>query len=1357
MDTSKFFALPAFSIFLSSFFPNPVPAQAGSIEVAGEIDVETVWSADTVRVTGDITVADDVVLTIEPGTRIEFQGYYMIDVQGTVLALGTSDQKILFTVSDTNGFSRLDTTLGSWFGITYDNSKHSANGAMFDNQYSSWQHCIFEYGKRLRVSPKKDSISFIHISSFSGVDFSHCVFRQCISQKYLIHCSFASPYITHSKIINSRAEAMICVIGLSQAIFANNAICNNRGSGFSIWFSSPKITGNLIANNSKILGTNSFAGAAIFLSRSNSVISNNTICNNLTDGKGGGLFSILSEPTMYNNIIWGNEAAEGDQVQISNSENHSPDFYNCLIEGDSAGFGGVKFSGEYLNNLSDDPLFLDPTAGTGVDYDALLGDWRVGELSPCINSGLDGVPIDLPEYDITGERRTRYGITDIGAYEFQRAFISAAGNITTDTIWLADTVKVTDNTFVSNGTSLKISAGVTVEMQGNYVIQVYGSIKAEGTGEEKILFTVADTTGFHDPDLEMGGWNGLHFFQTSEENDSSKLDYCIFEYSKRPGKLGGGVYISGFSKLRISDCEFRYNMADRGGGLYISDATIRIERSSFHHNIAFLHGGGLGVAYSRSVLDGVRIWNNRCLKYGGGLFLGGSPVDPTLYNCIIYNNIAWMGGGVHCGTHALLLNNTICNNRSAGGGAGLYTSRGFLEIYNTILWGNRSDSASTHQIRMGGQSSLWAIQNNIEFGMDSINSIGDGLYEDNIDTLPEFSSPSSVTGTFTGDDFTEWYPLTISPCINKGYNGEELAPFLTTVDFNGNPRIHNSIIDLGAVENQEEMFRIEKHPQNSIRCEGDELVLFTEVWQLARYQWLKDGKEIEGATDFELDLSPLEQADEGNYACRVSDGYGSIESHPAYVLVRQKPVFLANEETTWTEPGTSIRVSPYFRGTDPDFTWEKDGVIMQGETIPELDLVVSDSSHEGRYRAIISNSCGSDTSEYFNVYLAPQLCMVTVSPISGDNLVVWEKNSRAPVMAYNVYRESVAAGIYDLLKTIPFDELSIYTDTFADPTVQAYLYKITAIDTGGMETDQDLCKPHKTIHLLVSTNPELNTTQLQWDRYYGFDYQTYTIYRSFTGLNYDPVHSLSANLNSWTDPDPSTLSQVSYYRIAVEKPDPCIPEGGDKKAGTGPYVNSLSNMDNNKLKSGQSPPDTIIIDNNSIDEGMMPGTVIGKLFTFDADSFDSHTYKFVPGEGAEDNTSFTIAGDLLLGSVSFNYEDKNEYRVRIRVSDEAGNYFERPLIIYIVDMPEVSAQGMTGPGALEIFPNPFSQSTTIRFPNPGGDPHSLTLTDLSGKVCRIVDDIRDDKYILYREGLNKGLYFVKLRGPEVFRVKLVID
>jgi hypothetical protein len=49
------------------------------------------------------------------------------------------------------------------------------------------------------------------------------------------------------------------------------------------------------------------------------------------------------------------------------------------------------------------------------------------------------------------------------------------------------------------------------------------------------------------------------------------------------------------------------------------------------------------------------------------------------------------------------------------------------------------------------------------------------------------------------------------------------------------------------------------------------------------------------------------------------------------------------------------------------------------------------------------------------------------------------------------------------------------------------------------------------------------------------------------------------------------------------------------------------------------------------------------------------------------------------------------------------------------------------------------------------------LTDLSGKVCRIVDGITTPEYRLKRNGLKNGLYFIDLKGPETYRGKFVIE
>jgi uncharacterized protein (TIGR02145 family) len=76
---------------------------------------------------------------------------------------------------------------------------------------------------------------------------------------------------------------------------------------------------------------------------------------------------------------------------------------------------------------------------------------------------------------------------------------------------------------------------------------------------------------------------------------------------------------------------------------------------------------------------------------------------------------------------------------------------------------------------------------------------------------------------------------------------------------------------------------------------------------------------------------------------------------------------------------------------------------------------------------------------------------------------------------------------------------------------------------------------------------------------------------------------------------------------------------------------------------------------------------------------------------------------------------------------------------------------------LSINPVPFSDRTVITFGNPNGYPYTLYLMDLSGKVCRIVDNICTTEYTLEREDLGAGFYMVELRGDKVYRGRIIVE
>ncbi len=65
--------------------------------VSGTIDTNTTWTNDkTYKVTGNVGLAPDFSLTIEPGTTVRFAGNYSLNIGGTLIAQGTAEQPIRF-------------------------------------------------------------------------------------------------------------------------------------------------------------------------------------------------------------------------------------------------------------------------------------------------------------------------------------------------------------------------------------------------------------------------------------------------------------------------------------------------------------------------------------------------------------------------------------------------------------------------------------------------------------------------------------------------------------------------------------------------------------------------------------------------------------------------------------------------------------------------------------------------------------------------------------------------------------------------------------------------------------------------------------------------------------------------------------------------------------------------------------------------------------------------------------------------------------------------------------------------------------------------------------------------------------
>lgn len=433
-------------IFITCFIFFSFYSYSQTIYFSGSINEDTTWAADTVKIIGDVTIHSSAMLTILPGTHIEFQGHFQIGVHGTIEAIGTETDSICFTINDTTGFHEIDSIYGGWHGL----------------RFSSWRvdtslisYCKLEYAKGTDGLPgyTQDDMGSAVYCTHSNLSISHCViennnsvasgavcFENNSNSKYNlvsenlirfnkthfygagVYSYVSSPQIINNRIFQNYAEDMgggILCSG-STPMISSNLICNNKsgysGGGIAIsWGSTAKVVNNLICNNS---GSSS---GGLIISSSDALLANNTICNNLAyNGSGGGMGVSGSNIDVYNSIYWGNSANMGQQITIWSG--CTINFNNCNIEGDSSSFYLPQgpFIGSYNNNLNTNPNFVYPSAGSGINYNGYNSDWSLLQNSICINSGSpDTSGLMLPERDVYGNERIVNSIVDIGAAEYQ--------------------------------------------------------------------------------------------------------------------------------------------------------------------------------------------------------------------------------------------------------------------------------------------------------------------------------------------------------------------------------------------------------------------------------------------------------------------------------------------------------------------------------------------------------------------------------------------------------------------------------------------------------------------------------------------------------------------------------------------------------------------------------------------------------------------------------------------------------------------------------------------------------------------------------------------------------------------------
>jgi len=219
---------------------------------------------------------------------------------------------------------------------------------------------------------------------------------------------------------------------------------------------------------------------------------------------------------------------------------------------------------------------------------------------------------------------------------------------------------------------------------------------------------------------------------------------------------------------------------------------------------------------------------------------------------------------------------------------------------------------------------------------------------------------------------------------------------------------------------------------------------------------------------------------------------------------------------------------------------------------------------------VVQNACSSGVTQKEVIASYPfndeEICLVTIDLETGKNMVVWEKTPDASIAEYRVYTESNVGGVYNIIGSVPVEDISLFVDLDSEPEKKQNLYKISVVDTCGYESDYS--PHHKTMFLqYVSCD---NGVILNWEDYEveggTINFESYIIYRGSDSTQLEELETISSSLNAYTDTDVDALSQRMYYRVGGVKTNECDPAG--KKAGSGPFVHSLSNLEDNRIASG---------------------------------------------------------------------------------------------------------------------------------------------------------------------------------------------
>jgi parallel beta-helix repeat protein len=570
----------------------------------------------------------------------------------------------------------------------------------------------------------------------------------------------------------------------SSPAVTNCTFTNNKGGGmYNYYNSSPTVTDCTFTGNgdSNLMGP-SEGGGMYNREGSNPLVTNCVFIENSAGGYGGGgMYNNSSSPTVIGCSFEGNSVFPMLALPIGgftkaggggmyNHNNSRPIVTGCTFTGNwtsSFGCGGGMY------NYESSPIVTDCIF---TDNRALCG------------GGMFNGPISNPEV-------TNCTFSDNIAYSSSFPSDGVGGGIAN---FENSEPTVTNCTFADN--SAEDGGGMANFNSSNPSITGC-TFTGNWASTDLIIIIIG---GNNDIDGNNGNGGGLY-----NSSSSPTLVNCTFS-DNRAGN-GGGMCNDSNSFPVITDCAFSENRASyvatrtigsdiiqsvimgAGAGIYNDSSGPIVQNCAFRGNVSLLKGGGISNSTSDPNVINCTFSGNQAKGYyfeaidlpGGGQIPGPAPIPG--YGGAIHNN----------DSTPVFTNCTFAANRAENGNALSCDYTDYqqssepsnVRLANCILWDGGEE------IWNNDGSTITITYSDVQGGWPG---------EGNIDSDPFFVDPGywdpNNTPTDPNDDFWvdgDYHLQSDSLCIDAGDNSV-VEP--SSTDLEGNPRIINGIVDMGAYE-----------------------------------------------------------------------------------------------------------------------------------------------------------------------------------------------------------------------------------------------------------------------------------------------------------------------------------------------------------------------------------------------------------------------------------------------------------------------------------------------------------------------------------------------------------------------------